>query len=192
MNKKTKAGIGAGLLAISGGIYSLLRPAEPTPQHPQIVSVASPSPIVEAEPEPPVTASPVVKPKSSARLQSLTSAAAETEPECNAVFESTGPIVNGSDYSAQFKWTHGPPTNAPCWKDLYVAAIGSDVNSLTWVSADRATGLAAEDHVRVRFVSPSPSPTPVILPVCRSGERIGNPATCRCLTGLQGNSGKCR
>jgi hypothetical protein len=40
--------------------------------------------------------------------------------------------------------------------------------------------------------SPRPSPTATVLPVCRSGQFVGQPPTCRCLTGMRGNSGKCR
>jgi len=37
--------------------------------------------------------------------------------------------------------------------------------------------------------TPRPSPT---LPVCRSGQIVGVPPVCRCLTGMRGSSGKCR
>jgi len=186
-------------------MYSLLRqdsPVELRPS-PQAVKTASP-PLTEATEE--ITESPLDAPAPKRALRAagssaITAASSETQPECNAVFEATGPVVNGSDYSAQFKWTHGVPTNAPCWKDLYAAAIGDDINNLTFISADRSTGLASEDHVRVFFTplpSPSPSPsatpspTPATLPVCKSGQRIGSSPTCRCLAGTLGNSGKCR
>lgn len=40
--------------------------------------------------------------------------------------------------------------------------------------------------------SPKPSPTATVLPVCKSNQFVGNPPSCRCLTGMKGNSGKCR
>lgn len=40
--------------------------------------------------------------------------------------------------------------------------------------------------------SPQPSPTTSLLPVCKSNQTVGSPPTCRCLTGMKGNSGKCR
>lgn len=39
---------------------------------------------------------------------------------------------------------------------------------------------------------PSPKPSATVLPVCKSNQVVGNPLTCRCLTGMKGNSGKCR
>lgn len=40
--------------------------------------------------------------------------------------------------------------------------------------------------------SPRPSPTATVLPICRSGQFVGVPPTCKCLAGMRGNSGKCR
>lgn len=40
--------------------------------------------------------------------------------------------------------------------------------------------------------SPRPSPSATVLPVCKPNETVGNPPRCRCLTGMKGNSGKCR
>ena len=40
--------------------------------------------------------------------------------------------------------------------------------------------------------SPTPKPGPTPLPYCRSGVRPGNPPTCICRNGYQGQSGKCR
>lgn len=39
---------------------------------------------------------------------------------------------------------------------------------------------------------PTPRPSPTPLPFCVSGQRPGNPPVCRCRSGFQGNSGKCR
>lgn len=41
-------------------------------------------------------------------------------------------------------------------------------------------------------VTPTPRPSPTQLPICKSNQFVGNPPTCRCLTGMKGNSGKCR
>lgn len=40
--------------------------------------------------------------------------------------------------------------------------------------------------------TPTPKPLPTQLPICQSNQFVGNPPTCRCLTGMKGNSGKCR
>lgn len=39
--------------------------------------------------------------------------------------------------------------------------------------------------------TPTPSPTPA-LPICRSNQFVGSPPSCKCVTGMKGNSGKCR
>lgn len=40
--------------------------------------------------------------------------------------------------------------------------------------------------------SPRPSPSATVLPICKSNQVVGNPPTCKCVTGMKGQSGKCR
>lgn len=52
------------------------------------------------------------------------------------------------------------------------------------------TGTPTPAPTATPVVTPNPSPTQ--LPICKSNQVVGSPPACRCLTGMKGNSGKCR
>lgn len=107
MNRKTKAGLAMLALSLAVGVIYGMTPKQPEDAGSYNVRAMSRSLITTTE----------------------------TQPECNSRLVERSRSVIGMAYSSQWKLA-SQPTNAPCWKDVYIAAVKNADGSITFTGSD--------------------------------------------------------
>lgn len=88
--------------------------------------------------------------------------------------------------------TPTPSPSASATATVTVSPSATATPTSTPTAVPTATPTPQPTPTATPVSSPTPRPSPTQLPICKSNQFVGSPPTCRCLTGMKGNSGKCR